>query len=145
MTQAPTTPEQEAALQVMTQAKAVFNRAREDGRRSVDEAWAPSISAIEQRLELVRDALNGPELAPEVSEVLTRQLTVLAESLGRCRASRIAGYAQTDATAMAQLRAAVPPQAGPSPLMERIGAAARGLGREPVIPRPVAVPPEERP
>lgn len=151
--QNPNPTEPAAAANMIAEAKIAFRRAREEGRKAVDEAWAPAIDAVEHRLEVVREALNEPGVPPEASEVLTRQLVVLAESLGRCRASRSAGYAQADTTAMASLRGLIPTSPalqGGAPnvaaqLAERIGAAARGLGTVPVIPRPAAVPPEGQP
>ena len=134
----------QAAGAVVAEAKDAFRRARQEGRAAADEAWEPAIAAVEQRLEVVRDLLAEPDLAPEAGEALNRQLAVLAETLGRCRAARLTSYTQADAAAMASLRGLIamaptaPPPAGlPAQIVERIAAAARG--------RPVAVPPEGRP
>ena len=122
----------------MAEAQAAFRASRAEGRKLVDEAWNDSIHALEQRLEVIRGAIDDPDTSSEGAEILNRQLVVVAEALGRCRAGRVSGYSQVDAQALANLRVVTPiqpsAQCDRQSIPDRIAAAARGFGRIPVIP-----------
>jgi hypothetical protein len=120
-------------------ARDAYQTQRDDGRKLVDQAWGPSIESLDRQLAFLQDALGDRTNGIEIVEALTRQLCLVAESLGRCRAARVTGYAQADAQALANLRLVQPPQGqpgqpAPERLTDRINAAARGFGRIPVVP-----------
>jgi hypothetical protein len=120
-------------------ARDAYQTHRDDGRKLVDQAWGPSIEALDRQLAFLQDALGDHTNGIEIVEALTRQLCLVAESLGRCRAARVTGYAQADAQALANLRAVQVPQVQigqsvPERLADRVQSTARGFGRIPVIP-----------
>ncbi len=122
-------------------ARALYRRARDEAASRLEEAWRPTVEALEERLATISQELEHDGQTHERAESLTRQQVAVLEALGRSRAALAAGVIAAEGQALTfmgqQLRGRAPlvasAQGAPSrtTLAERIAATARGRGGQP--------------